>query len=651
MEKFKSELLDLIEEKELYVVCKNVDMDFFLNPMKKKPELYKKYTKQLGRLDKKSPLVQKFMPKYACDLYKKGDEAYSFAFGLALSGLKRQFEDACKKCIGDKYIDDIRSYEIDKLVDLFQQLSELNDLLFVDMSSDLYVVLLKLVGVVFDDKKTEDLSIQINSIIEQNSIKELHKKEIEEAIKRYEKELNSRFEQEKGKYQKEKKKISKENGELKKQVDSLKRTIQEFKLREIAEREKIVSEWNKTAEAEIESKRKEQEQKLSQMYKKELADMRSRIAEEKRKEEDILKDSILAFKERNQVEQVELEKEISGLKTKKENLQLEVEDLNNEIEVVKKNLEIQKDIEREYFENIDKRIFEKKIDDEFVKKLKFGTEKQSSLQMLNNKPSEAVWIYQKELKKENVEECEPVNSLTDFEADLRDNVTIYFDEAADISITVTSALVLGKSLIFEQSVVNVIAECISAITGASRPYCIKVHDSLAVDMKELIREINELENQTILIEGVLDKYDEVLFTTVCEECKNKNIIFSVADIENLKLCSKVIDNYAIVLDIEKYYTYESSEKLLIAFNDISIYREEINLLQCKNYFDKFFRSLITKKIIGKKIAIDFSKMLFFYFRLIGKEMIFEVMKKSILHCCDIEDDKDVEKILSRVGLM
>ena len=59
--------------------------------MKAHPEFYKKYTKSLGRLDKKSALVQKLLPKYAFDLFEKGDEKYIEAISLMAKNLKDNF--------------------------------------------------------------------------------------------------------------------------------------------------------------------------------------------------------------------------------------------------------------------------------------------------------------------------------------------------------------------------------------------------------------------------------------------------------------------------------------------------------------------------------------------------------------------------------
>lgn len=653
MKMFKSDLLELLDEKELQIVCKNADMEIFLAPMKKNPKLYVKYTKNLGRLDKKSPLVKKFMPKYACDLYLKGDEEYCSAFGFALSGLKKIFEDACEECDGVD-ISLVKEYDIDNLVKMFEKISKV---LTIEVSCELYIVFLKLQGVCFDEDKLVELETKIENVIEHNKTQKAHEKEIEAALKKQEKVLNSQFDQEKERYHKEKKKLSKENGDLKKLIQELNRQVECCKQREEKEHQRIIEEWNKSAEKECEKIRKEQEQKLSQIYKEELAGVRRKVEEEKEKQEEILNSELEKMRADNKTEQEKLSGNISELENEKNRLQQMKDSLNHELIMIQENLERQRKIEDEFFENIDKRVYERKLDEALVKKLKYNSECRNESKSEMPKTTmpivtvaDDIRVYESSLKKDEIEECESVYSLSDFEADLRDNISLCFEESMDISVTTVSALVLRKAIIVEQSVAYTLAKCISSITGASMPCGIRIHDAVSANLTEVIDVINKQTNKTILIDGVLDKYDESLFVAICSECEDKHLIFAISDINNLKLCSKVINNLAVVLDIEDYYTYESSDPLLFADNDIYSLLGEISQAQCRSYYDKVFRGLVSKKIIGKKNSIDFSKMLYVYYRLVEKEIIHDVMKKSILHCCDIEDEQDIEKILVRAGL-
>ena len=114
MKLYKSDLLELLNEKELLIACKYADMEILLEPMKDDPKRYEKYVKRLGRLDKKSSLVKNMLPKIARDLYLKGDGRYCSALSYVLNGLKTIFETACSAC-DDIDISQIVQYDEEKL--------------------------------------------------------------------------------------------------------------------------------------------------------------------------------------------------------------------------------------------------------------------------------------------------------------------------------------------------------------------------------------------------------------------------------------------------------------------------------------------------------------------------------------------------------
>ena len=101
------QLLDLFNEEEINIVCKNADLMIFLETIKNKR--YAKYTKTLGRLEKKSALVQKNLPEIAFKLYKKGEEPFRAAIVTQLEGYRKNFIEAISKCMDPSIsIDDIK---------------------------------------------------------------------------------------------------------------------------------------------------------------------------------------------------------------------------------------------------------------------------------------------------------------------------------------------------------------------------------------------------------------------------------------------------------------------------------------------------------------------------------------------------------------
>lgn len=112
------ELLDLFNEEEINTVCKNADLTFFLMPIKDKR--YIRYAKKLGRLDKKSALVQKLLPGIAFNLFKKGEEPFRVAIATQLDTYRKKFGEAISKCMEPTIcVDDIKAYNIKEMAEFY----------------------------------------------------------------------------------------------------------------------------------------------------------------------------------------------------------------------------------------------------------------------------------------------------------------------------------------------------------------------------------------------------------------------------------------------------------------------------------------------------------------------------------------------------
>ena len=639
MKLYKSDLLELLSEKELLIACKYADMEILLEPMKDDPKRYEKYVKRLGRLDKKSSLVKSMLPKIARDLYLKGDERYCSALGYVLNGLKTIFETACSAC------DDIDNSQIaqddeEKLIHLYKEVSD-NSL--EGLPFELYIVFLKLKGLALSEDEMAALDRDISRIIEQKEIQNEYKKETDRLLKKQEKEILAQQEQEKDRIIKEKKKLSKENTELKSTVDELNQQIIDYKKKEESAHEKILAKWDSEAAKEYERKSKEQEQELSRIYREKIVEINKKIQEENDAKVKQLAEELEKIRIKNSDEQQRLSNEIAALENQKNMLQDNNDSLYQELTQVQEDLNHYKNIEKEYYENIEQRVYEQKLDDALIKRFRlfWGTGSQSVTGNVRTQSIEDIYECKESIDISETIECEPAETIDDFENDLRSNIELYFENAIEISATCVAALLCQKAFIMDKSIALILAKCVSSVTGADLPYCIRIHDAASANMAEIIN---------ILIEGVLNKYDEELFTAICSECKDRCLIFTISDIDNLGLFPKTIYNYAIVVDAERYYTYESSERLVTAENNTNLLIDEMDLSKCKTYYDRVFRKLVSKRIINKKLSIDFSKILYVYYMIIQSEQMGEVMSTSILKCCKLDTDQDAESMLVKAGI-
>ena len=349
MKLYKSDLLELLSEKELLIACKYADMEILLEPMKDDPKRYEKYVKRLGRLDKKSSLVKSMLPKIARDLYLKGDERYCSALSYVLNGLKTIFETACSAC-DDIDISQIAQDDEEKLIHLYKEVSD-NSL--EGLPFELYIVFLKLKGLSISEDEMAALDRDISRIIEQKEIQNEYKKETDRLLKKQEKEILAQQEQEKDRIIKEKKKLSKENTQLKSTVDKLNQQIIDYKQKEESAHEKILAKWDSEAAKEYERKCKEQEQELSRIYREKIVEINKKIQEENDAKVKQLAEELEKIRIKNSDEQQRLSNEIAALKNQKNMLQDNNDSLYQELTQVQEDLNHYKNIEKEYYENID----------------------------------------------------------------------------------------------------------------------------------------------------------------------------------------------------------------------------------------------------------------------------------------------------------
>lgn len=90
-------MLEFLEEEEIKTVVSHMDIGRLLNPMKNNPQMYSQQVKKLGRMDAKSPLVQKVLPRIVVNQVKKQDVTYSKIVTNYLKEVKQDFANYLKE--------------------------------------------------------------------------------------------------------------------------------------------------------------------------------------------------------------------------------------------------------------------------------------------------------------------------------------------------------------------------------------------------------------------------------------------------------------------------------------------------------------------------------------------------------------------------
>ena len=255
-------LIEDLTDGEIQEICKFADLDLLLTPMKAHPEFYKKYTKSLGRLDKKSALVQKLLPKYAFDLFEKGDEKYIEAISLTAKNLKDNFVNHLAESIAPPTtIEEVKKYSLDEYEMLYKKVLDIS---VSEVSFEMFFVFLKLNDITFSEEEQQQLIEKLKNAVDLRKLEEKYQHEKEEEIKKREVELLATCEIEKSNLKKELNRCRKELLEVSKREKSVTEELLEIRAKQENEKESVVSEWVRKAEQEASEKKLELDHEIKE---------------------------------------------------------------------------------------------------------------------------------------------------------------------------------------------------------------------------------------------------------------------------------------------------------------------------------------------------------------------------------------------------
>lgn len=649
------ELLELFDEEEINIVCKNADLTLFLIPIKDKR--YTKYAKKLGRLDKRSAVVQNFLPGIAFNLYKKGHEPFRAAVATQLESFKDRFEEAITNCMEPSVsINEIKAYSVKDMAKFYFRIVEI---FVTDVSVEMFFVFLKLHDVCIQGEFRVEVEEEIEKILQMKNLEEKHKAEVTNALKGQEKCLLAEFEQEKRDFKKQIEDKARIQKELKEKLDSAEQKIQKYENLSQVEKKKQKEEWLseyekefaerkaaddlqwKTAFAEAEQKHQELVSRLEDEAEQKKLELSIEYQQKQRIEEERLSSVLAELK--SQVEEltdnkVTLSQQVNALEERKK-------DLGNQIDELKS-------IEEKYFDNFEKRIVEKRIDTLIFQKLGFESNNNgvhAAIQTISENDSDIVTIHPKTFSV-NASYGEAVNSIEDFFDDFRENISVNFENETEITGTVLAGLVNDMAVISVDKVCNNLSEALAALLDLSTPLIINI-DSEKDSFKKIIDTINGCGSQVICVKGILDNYNENLFIRICEICREKHLFFSISNLEKLGMMSKAIMNYAIVVDVEHELQFATDDDILIGDHDLKPLIPKLDMKKSKEIYKKNFSRLVTGGYLKKTVALEYSNLLQFYMEFMEGTVLGDIIQKSIINACDFQSDDDALKdILGRSGI-
>lgn len=649
------ELLDIFSEEEINTVCKNADITLFLTPIKDKR--YTKYARKLGRLDKKSVLVQKLLPGIAFNLYKKGEEPFRAAIATQLDGYREKFVEAISKCIEPPIgVDDIKEYDAKAVADLYFKIL---DIPATDISVDLFFVFLKLQDITIEEKTRQSVELEIKNIRQAKERETKHKAEIQDALREQEKRLSAEFEHQK----RDLRKLIEEKNILYKEIqdklNDAEQKVHEYENITEVERERREKEWFSEYERELEARKatddlqRENAFSVAEAKHRELLSLLETEAEKRRKElEEQYHEQLRISEEMLTNELALLRGQVSELTKKKKALDQQVYDLEKKRVDLDSHIQELEVIEEKYFDSFEQRIIDKRIDSLIFQKLGYESSRDNSgisIPLTIANTSDVVVIPAMEFS-ENAEYGADVTSIADFFEDYKANISLHFDNETEIAGAVLAAVLNGMGVIAVDKVCNYLSETLAALQDASSPLTINI-GSEKENLRTLADTINESDSQVVCIKGVLDNYNEVLFARICELCKGKYLFFSISDLKNLKMMSKVMMNYAIVIDAENELHFPVNDYLLIGNHNLKPFIPELDMRKRQDIYMKTFSRLVMNDFIKKSAAIEYSNLLQLYYALVDGTVLGKIIQKSIINVCEIcPEDKNLSYVLNKSGI-
>lgn len=569
MKNNKRDYLKGLTEKDIKIICNNADLNNLLIPMKKNNKKYSRDISKLGRLDKKSILVQKYLPNIAFDYCMKNNPEYQTIIYSTAKFFKKQFATRVEE-FKTKYEKNIEPNEF--TIKEYKEFIIYNLLEYGDKNIDLELFLLelKLNNIKISDdlkKELENQSLNIAGIV---AVKKEAYKEYKLKIKSMESEFKEELRNKEVEYRKENKSIEKEIKNLKKEIENKNKKALNLK-----DQIEILNKFVTNKDKSIKSKDEKIKELLTEnnLKEKQIKDISEQVNKSKEELYNIIKNEWEYENKENITNLDILNKQIQSAK---EELNL----LNEERIKLKEQISVWNTYVNEYIEKLDFKVLDYKISSILFDKLN-DSSIQSNVTRKIIVDNDNLYI-QEGYKSQKIIEC------------------IDYDDYLDIVENNLSCCGVSRKgeYIYECFNASINSNLIPLICGyQSRKIAIALITSRFGEMPTIIsvpggynntsnidKIIEQSSTNTIIIEDVFGKMNEGFILPLLRKNQNKQIIFTAENIEDLEYLPKYYYNHIYLIGIDNY-SIEESDTMSYA------YSEKI-----------FKKQLFDKKSNGNKIA-------------------------------------------------
>ncbi|GKX31361.1 hypothetical protein SH1V18_38410 [Vallitalea longa] len=520
-------ILNGLTDKDIKTLCKNADLNDMLEPIKRNEKHYSQYRSQLGRMDKKSILVQKNLPKFAFKLYKKGDMNYLKFFAITAMRMKMVLESIIHECMGEEIqLEDVKNYSIYNYKKLFIQIIKSPN---SSLDLDLFFLQLKISGVDVTQKMKENIRKEWNSIQEIESMRKKILDTQKEEMKKKEDELQKEIA------------IQKEN--LKSKIRELETEVQSLNSH-INSKEKIIvllKEENENLHNEL-----RQQKGIVASKGNEIKDLRRKLEKTQlnldditiklqMKIRDIYGEIENTWQEENEAklkEKIELERIVVEMKESFKELEAKKEQLKSKVGEWEGYIE-------DYFVKMDQKVIEHKIESLLYES---GCKRSMEIAATSeNTPKSGALYIQKGYKAKELEE------FTDYE-DYIDVVETNLSNAGDkmpvgtMYDSFNAAIGAGLCPLLCGFGARQLALALTAARYGEKSEIISIPVGFN-NINELASAISDSQTYSVIVEDAFGTMNENTLLPILRNVNEKIVVFTAESNENLRYLQKHFYNY------------------------------------------------------------------------------------------------------------
>lgn len=620
-------LIEKLFDEELKQILKHANINHLLNPMFKDRKKYEQQIKKLGQMNAKSPLVKTILPGTVCTLIRRGDKTYIDIISSELDRIKTDFSKFIEQhCQSASLSHDIPESYAMLYWDYTNCESESDDV-------EYFWILLKLIGDDVDSPLKERVKYGIEQL--RNNAKEIaeHKAEVETLIQEYLSEIDRIKRAHSREIKELKQKICRLNDVIQGKKDELEQSwaretsnCHELKIRNLDEEyhSKI-----RSLEDEFEKRKNEIDAEL---------EARTKSITEKYEEQRKTFESVLArlIKERDELEaeRVQLADDVAVLSQRKEQLQSYIDD---------------------YFEQFEAHVVQRNIDQliegQFAKNA-YSSKNRDDIYCdeMSHDGKNKVCIYGGEVIQDGEERDQP-EELEDALIDLKDNISIYFEQSYEIAKITLSVLGNNKMLLVDSASAMKLGNAFAALTDAKTAIIIDCNDGNYC-LADIIETMDFMTERTILLEGLLDRFDDKVLAGIYANKKDKLVIISYPDQSCLEMMSKKYLQFCIPVFLDGCLKFVDDNNFVVGRYDCLKHIPHLEREELQSCYDEKFKALKNGNFITQNIALELARFFSTYLELSRGGKTSDLMKDSIRLSlgCDASDEK-VQKILESADLL